>query len=166
MTPIPTLATPRLVLRPPVLADFPAYAALWASPRSRFMGGPHATFGAWGLFCHDLACWELFGHGALMVDRRDSGACIGQLGINHGPLFPEKEMGWLLYPGHEGHGFATEAARAMRDWAFGPGGLATLVSYIDPENHASIGVAERLGAVRDPLALRPDPEDLVYRHAP
>lgn len=164
MTLIPTLTTERLILRAPVHADFPAYEALWASQRSRFMGGPYDTFEAWGLFCHDIACWELFGHGALMIDLKSSGECVGQIGINHGPLFPEKEMGWLLYPDHEGHGYAMEAALAMRDWAFGEGGLTTLVSYVDPANVRSIAVAERLGAVRDPDAARPDPEDLVFRH--
>lgn len=166
MTDIPTLMTDRLVLRPPVFADFPAYEALLASPRSVHMGGPYNSFAAWGLFCHDIALWHLFGHGALMIDLRSTGECVGQVGINHGPLFPEKELGWLLYPGHEGHGYAGEAARALRDWAFAVRGLPTLVSYVDPANARSIAVAERLGATLDALAPRQDPEDLVYRHHP
>jgi RimJ/RimL family protein N-acetyltransferase len=163
---IPTLATERLVLRAPVVADFPAYQALWVSPRSRYMGGPHDTFAAWGLFCHDIACWQLFGHGALMVEVVTTGHCVGQVSINHGPLFPEKELGWLLYEGHEGRGYAVEAARALRDWAFAELGLPHLVSYIDAENAASIAVAKRLGAVLDSAAPRQDPEDLVFRHRP
>ena len=163
---IPTLTTPRLILRPPVIADYPAYAGFLATPRSIHMGGPFTGWAAWGMFCHDVACWHLFGHGALMIDRRDTGQCIGQVGINHGPLFPEKELGWFLYEGHEGQGYATEAAAAMRDWAFSAGRLPTLVSYVDEANHASAAVAERLGAMRDPLAPRQDPEDIVFRHRP
>jgi RimJ/RimL family protein N-acetyltransferase len=166
MAPIPTLTTERLILRPPVFADFAAMEALLTSPRSRYMGGPYNTFAAWGLFCHDVGSWQLFGHGALMIDLRETGECVGQVGINHGPLFPEKELGWLLYEGHEGRGYALEAARALRDWAFGARGLPTLVSYVDPANSRSIGVAERLGAVRDDQALRQDAEDLVFRHSP
>lgn len=166
MTAIPTLTTERLILRAPAYADFPAYAALMASPRAVHMGGPYPTFAAWGLFCHDTACWHLFGHGALMIDLAASGVCVGQVGINHGPLFPEKELGWLLYEGHEGHGYAVEAAAALRDWALGPGGLTRLVSYVDPANAASIAVATRLGAVRDELAPRQDPGDLVFCHRP
>ena len=165
MTSIPTLTTERLILRPPAFTDFPAMEALLTSSRSRYMGGPYDTFGAWGLFCHDVGCWHLFGHGALMVDRRDTDECIGQVGINHGPLFPDKELGWLLYEGREGHGYALEAARALRDWAFAVRGLPTLVSYVDRNNTRSIAVAERLGAVRDDLAARQDPEDLVFRHS-
>lgn len=116
------------------------------------------------MFCHDIACWPLFGHGALMIDLRAGGACIGQVGINGGALFPEKELGWLLYDGHEGHGYATEAARALRDWATRTLKLASLVSYVARGNVASISVAERLGAMRDAQAERPDPDDLVFRH--
>ena len=164
MTSIPTLITERLVLRPPVLADFPAYAVFLASSRSRFMGGPCQGFLAWGMFCHDLACWQMFGHGGLMIELRASCQCIGQVGINHGPEFPEKELGWLLYEGFEKEGYATEAARALREWAFKDLQLTTLVSYVDPGNLSSIAVAQRLGAVRDVTALRQDPEDLVFRH--
>ncbi|MCP4820480.1 MAG: GNAT family N-acetyltransferase, partial [Shimia sp.] len=39
-------------------------------------------------------------------------------------------------------------------------------SYIDPPNAPSIRLAEKLGAVRDDTAARPDPNDLVYRHMP
>lgn len=162
----PSLTTNRLTLRAPVMPDFPAYAAFLASPRSSGMGGPFGTREAWGLFCHDVALWPLFGHGALMIDRRADGACIGQVGINHGPLFAEKELGWLLYDGFEGHGYAGEAARALRDWAFDVLGLQTLVSYVDPANSSSAALARRLGAVLDPDAPRDDPTDLVFRHDP
>lgn len=164
-TAIPTLTTPRLTLRPPRFEDFADYAALMASPRAVFMGGPFGTRAAWGLFCHDVGQWALFGHGGLMIEVTETGACVGQVGINAGPLFPETELGWLLYEGHEGRGYASEAALAMRDWAFSALGLTTLVSYCDPGNLQSIAVAERIGGVRDLEAPRQDPEDVVLRHS-
>jgi RimJ/RimL family protein N-acetyltransferase len=164
MIDIPILTTDRLILRPPTMDDYPAYAAFLASPRAQYMGGPLQGFAAWGMFCHDIACWSLFGHGALMIDLRSTGQCVGQVGINHGPLFPEKELGWLLFAGFEGRGYAQEGAGALRNWAFAELGLATLVSYVDSHNTASIAVAERLGARRDDQALRQDPEDMVFRH--
>ena len=163
---IPTITTPRLNLRPPVLADLAPMEGMLASERARYMGGPYDRLGAWRVFCQDIALWQLFGHGALMIDLRDTGKCVGQVGINHGPLYPEKELGWLLIEGHEGRGYAVEAAGALRDWAFAELKLPHLVSYIDAENHASIAVAERLGAMLDPEAPRQDEEDLVYRHMP
>ena len=164
----PTLHTARLTLRPLTFADYPAYGAFMASPRSAFIGGPFDTDGAWGAFCHDAGQWALFGHGGLMIDHTATGETIGNVCISHGPLFPEPELGWFLYDRHEGQGYATEAARALRDWAFATAKLPTLVSYVDPANRASAAVAERLGAVLDPHAPRqPGPgneADLVYRH--
>lgn len=164
MTAIPTLETKRLSLRPPRTEDWPAYAELMHSERSVYMGGPFSTKIAWGLFCHDIAQWALMGHGALMMEDRNTGSCLGQVGINHGPLFPEHELGWMVYANAEGKGYAYEAAGALRSWAFEICGLKTLVSYIDPENSRSRRLAERLGAKVDTRAPRQDPTDLVFRH--
>ena len=86
------------------------------------------------------------------------------MGINHGPLFLEKELGWFVYEEYEGRGYVTEAAFALRHWAFTTLRLPSLVSYIAPGNAASVAVAERLGARLDPAAPRGDPRDFVYRH--
>jgi len=160
MTP-PTLQTERLTLRPHGPEDFPAYAALMTSERSRYMGGPYTRKAAWGVFCHDVACWSLFGHGALAVDFE--GALIGQVGVSAGSLFPERELGWTVFAAHEGRGYMTEAAIALRKWTQANFD-GRLVSYIDPENARSIAVAERLGARLDPDAPVQDPGDLVYLH--
>ncbi len=160
----PTLHTQRLTLRPMVAADFPAYAAFMASTRSQGMGGPFDERTAWGMFCHEIACWQLFGHGGLTVTRTDTAEAVGVVEINAGPLFPEPELGWQLYAGHEGQGFATEAARALLDWAFASLPLQSVVSYTDPENFASQAVARRLGAVIDTDAPVQDMGDIVWRH--
>ncbi|MGR9373031.1 GNAT family N-acetyltransferase [Rhizobium leguminosarum] len=161
-----TIRTERLRLRMPDIDDFAAYAQLMASPRSLGMGDPFDLRAAWGMFCHDVALWQLFGHGALTMELSETGECVGQVGINHGPLFPEKELGWFVYAEYELKGYATEAALALRDWAFATLKLPSLVSYIAPGNAASVAVAERLGARLDPAAPRTDPADLVYRHPP
>lgn len=166
MQPIPTLTTSRLTLRPMRFDDWPAYRQLMASERAQFMGGPFSAASAWGMFCSDHAQWDLFGCGALMIEDLASGACVGQVGINAGPLFPEFELGWFVYPEFEGCGYAREAAEAMLSWARDIRELPSLVSYVDPENTRSAGLALRLGAILDPSAERPAPEDLVYRHYP
>lgn len=161
---IPEIHTERLVLRKTMSGDFLRYSLFLASPRSLHMGGPFNLREAWGMFCHDVAQWHLFNHGALMIDERATGDCVGQVGINYGPLFPERELGWLIYERYEGRGYASEAAAALRDWACRSLGLRRLVSYIDPLNTKSIAVAERLGAILDPAARPQDEGDLVYRH--
>lgn len=164
MSGAPTLVTERQTLRPMTMADWPAYKALWETERSVHMGGPAGPDESWGYFCSDAAMWDLFGHGALMIDDTLSGVCYGQVAINHGPWFPEKELGWMLYPEAEGKGIAYEAAKALLDWGYGTAKLDTIVSYISPDNARSIALATKLGAALDDTAPRPDPEDLVFRH--
>ena len=161
---IPVLETKRLRLRAPVMADFPAYAAFLATPSSKGVGGPLDTKGAWAYFTHDMALWALVGHGALMMERRDTGALAGSISVNAGPMFDETELGWMVYDGHTNQGLGTEAATAMRDWVFTTRALPTLVSYVGIDNAPSRRVAEKLGAVIDTGAKSPGPETLVYRH--
>ncbi len=161
----PVIETDRLRLRAPKMTDWPIYAEFMNSDRATHMGGPFAEAIAWGMFCHDVAQWPLMGHGSLMIERRVDGTCVGQVGINSGPLFPEHELGWLLYPGFEGQGYALEAAIALRRWGSEVLGLQTLVSYIHQDNEKSRRLAERLGAVLDETAERHDPADVVYRHS-
>ena len=161
---IPTLETGRVVLRAHRLADFDAYAETLASPRARFIDRLDRR-DAWFVFCNDVAGWQLRGFGLWAVDLRD-GTHLGQVGIQRPDHFPEPELGWFLHDGHEGRGYATEAARAALGWARGR--VASLVSYIAPGNDRSVAVAERLGATLDPDAPLPDGEDrtetVVYRH--
>lgn len=164
MIDIPNLTTERLLLRPIRADDFAAYRELMASERARFMGGPFDTRAAWGMFCHDVACWQLFGHGCLMIELAQTGETVGQVGISHGPLFPEKELGWFLYEAFEGKGYATEAAGEMQRWAFEELGLKTLVSYTNMANAASRAVCDPLGGVLDNEAERQDPDDVAYRY--
>jgi RimJ/RimL family protein N-acetyltransferase len=98
----------------------------------------------------DLDRWQQHGIGKLVVIRRDDRAVVGRVGIQL--LDPETwqpaaggrpELGWELRPEHRGHGYATEAARAVRDWH----GRTGLVSLIPPGNLPSQAVARRLGAV-------------------
>ena len=161
MTP-PTLTAGDLTLRPYEIADFEAFAGIFASPRSIYMDGPCDRARAWHYFTNDVAAWPLFGWGSLTVTR--GGEVMGFTGLTRPPEYPEPEFGWLLTDAAEGQGIATRAARALTDWVWTATPLKTFVSYIDHRNAASIRVAEKLGAVRDDAAARPADEPLVYRH--
>ena len=59
----------------------------------------------------------------------------------------QPELGWALIRAHWGHGYATEAAAAIRGWAYEFRAIDRLVSLISPDNMRSQRVAERLGAI-------------------
>lgn len=161
---IPVLTTERLTLRGPRPDDFPAYEAFMLSERSHVTDATPRK--VWHLFATEFVGWCLHGIGHWIIERRDGAAVVGVTGFSHPSYYPEPEMGWALYDGYEGRGYATEAATAARDWARGK--LASLVSYIGPAGTRSIAVAERLGASADPNAPLPDGATrnglLIYRH--
>jgi RimJ/RimL family protein N-acetyltransferase len=72
---------------------------------------------------------------------------------------PVAEMGWWLRAGATGHGYATEAVRALSDLAF-EFGVERLEAHTDPDNTRSRALAERAGFVleeiREDVRDRPD----------
>jgi RimJ/RimL family protein N-acetyltransferase len=80
----------------------------------------------------------------------------------------QPELGWGLMKAHWGHGYATEAAAAIRDWAQQRRKIDRLVSLISPDNVRSERVAERLGAVPTETITPADSKRtaVVWRHPP
>ncbi|MEM1345285.1 MAG: GNAT family N-acetyltransferase [Pseudomonadota bacterium] len=165
----PSLTTERLCLRGHRLSDFDAYAAFYASERATHIGGPYTPSRAWASFAADLGHWVLMGFGWWIVtDKGDPGSHpLGTVGLHCPPNHPEPEIGWTLFAGAEGKGFAHEAAAGVLAWGWQHRIATSLVSYIAPANARSIALAERLGAHLDAVAPKPAhaPDVLVYRHS-
>jgi RimJ/RimL family protein N-acetyltransferase len=145
---LPAIETARLRLRAPVLSDFDAWAEIFTGPAGPHLGGPFDRDAAFAEFAATCGLWILRGHGLLTVEPKSGGVVLGFVLIGFEPGDQEPELGYLFRQAAEGQGYATEAAAAMRDHAFGALGMDRLVSYIDPENARSTRVAERLGATR------------------
>lgn len=161
----PTLSTERLTLRPYRLDDFAHLVAVYATERSRYVGGPLPEKQVWLGFMNTIGQWPILGMGGWAVDLTGTGECVGEVAVTRPVDYPETELGWLLFNGREGQGYAFEAATAARDHAFDVIRPPSLVSYIDPDNRASIRLAERLGGVRDHGAPTPNGDPcLVFRY--
>jgi ribosomal-protein-alanine N-acetyltransferase len=80
----------------------------------------------------------------------------------------QPELGWALMRAHWGHGYATEAAAAIRDWAQQRRKIDRLVSLISPDNVRSQRVAERIGAVPTETVTPAHSKrtTVVWRHPP
>jgi [ribosomal protein S5]-alanine N-acetyltransferase len=74
---------------------------------------------------------------------------IGHIGF-HGPpsTVGRAELGYAVVPDHRRRGYASEAARAMMDWAQREQGVTNFFVAISPGNAASLAMAARLGFVR------------------
>lgn len=161
----PVIQTERLIPRRPAERDGDAYARFFVAGRGKYMGEPEVDYrGGWKNFYSEIGHWDVRGYGMFAVTRKGDDSAIGLVGPWYPHTWPASEIGWMLFEGFEGQGYATEAARASRDWAYSALGWDGAVSFIDPENTPSIRVAERVGARLDPDAEGLVPSDLVYRH--
>lgn len=80
---------------------------------------------------------------AVILDGRH----IGAVSIYPNTEKDEAELGWILDRRFHGHGYATEAARALIRFASGCLALRRFIAHCDTENLASQSVMKKLGFV-------------------
>ena len=161
----PTLSSERLTLRAPTAADAENVITFLGDPaRSPGFGGPLSRNDAWRWYASMIGHWHLRGYGFWMVDTLD-GAPVGFVGLWNPEGWPEAELGWVLFDGAEGKGYAVEAALTVRNYAYDVLGMPALTSNIIPSNEPSKAVARRLGATFERLYDNPNMgEDELWRH--
>jgi RimJ/RimL family protein N-acetyltransferase len=86
------------------------------------------------------------------VERRDAPGLIGSVSLQLGE-HRQGEIGFTFDPAHQGHGYATEASRAVLALAFGEYGLHRVFGRLEPRNAASARVLEKLGMRREALLI-------------
>ena len=93
------------------------------------------------------AHWRREGFGWYAFLDRESGALVARGGPQrcHVAGNDETEIGWAVVPERWNQGIATEVGAASLELAFGPLGLADVVSFTLPDNHASRRVMAKLG---------------------
>jgi RimJ/RimL family protein N-acetyltransferase len=95
----------------------------------------------------NLAHQRAHGYGLFAVCLKQSDRLIGDCGLELMDLGEDRvaELGYDFRSDCWNRGYATEAACAVRDYAFGTLRLPLLVSLIQPGNAASARVAEKTG---------------------
>ncbi|MEO8461439.1 MAG: GNAT family N-acetyltransferase [Dokdonella sp.] len=169
MPEIPVIETERLRLTALDERHFEAYAAMLADADStRFVGDgqPLDRMNAWRSMAMLLGHWALRGYGMWAVELRDSGEFIGRVGLLNPEGWPEIELGWMLTPEHRHQGYATEATRAVLEFAFDTLQLPRLISLIRMENSKSERLARRLGARQGTTIDFLGKTTLVYTYYP
>src|SRR6202035_4370472 len=89
--------------------------------------------------------WSERGHDLLALIERSSGRFLARAGLRYWPQLGETEAGWAIRADAQGHGYATEAARACLRWGFATFAFPYITAMIRPDNSRSLGVARRLG---------------------
>lgn len=161
---IPVLETQDLILRAPGPQDAESWIAYYATDRSSMNGGPQDRATAWRSFASGLGHWLIRGYGLFAVEERATSALVGRVGLWFPEGWPEPEIGWQIYDGFEGRGYAYQAAMAARRDARDRLGLGPLISLINHENIRSRRLAERMGAVVERDGDVMGKPALIYRH--
>ena len=163
------LSTERLVLRPVTADDHAALLAHWTQPDVRrflFDGAAPSAAEVAETIEESIGDFAARGFGIWLIEldtasrldstaaRLDSTAArlVGTAGLR--PLGGSGlEIFYSLAPGAWGHGYATEAARAVVEYGLGPLGLPEVLAEVDEGNAASVAVVKRLGMT--PYAVVP-----------
>ncbi len=142
------LETDRLVLREVQYSDVDAIASLCGDEEvMRYFGGAMPREQVWGEIMAYREEYRHKGYSFWAVRSKADGRLIGQCGLRCRDVDgkQETEVGYMFARPYWGQGLATEAARAVLDYALGPLGLARVLALVDLGNERSLRLVERLG---------------------
>jgi ribosomal-protein-alanine N-acetyltransferase len=145
--------TQRLVLRRWRHADREPFAALNADPVVMEHFPNRLTREESDAFVDRIeAAFDEYGYGLWAVEAVTG--FVGFVGLQWtrftAPFTPALEIGWRLARPAWGHGYASEAAIAARDFAFRDIGLDEIVLFTTYRNERSQAVMRRIGMTHDP----------------
>ena len=141
------LETKRLILRPMLQTDFDALLLIFTDPNvmAAFEHPPFTPEQMQRWLQRNLDHRHEFGYGLFSILLKETGGLIGDCGLEQMDDMHAAELGYDLRSDVWSHGYATEAAVAVRDYAFDVLRLPQLISLIRVGNLASRRVAEKVG---------------------
>jgi len=166
---IPRVETDRLLLREFRDSDVDAFARFYADPQVTRYLGDGSTLDreqTWRTIAAAAGHWQLRGYGQWVLELKSTGEVIGRSGLYNPEGWPGLEVGWVISPDHQGHGYATEAGAASLRYAFDTLNADHVISLIYQDNLPSIAVARKLGGTAERLHHFPNVEVLVFGYVP
>ena len=130
----------------------------------KFLGGPIKRGDVWRALLRTAGHWQIRGYGFWHIEDRETGIMCGYTGFLKHIEHPEEELAWGVFEGYEGRGIAYEAAKKAKQ-AGVDFGIKAPISIIDPENHRSRALAERLGAQVEKETIYMEEPAVIYRHS-
>jgi len=143
------IQTERLTLRPMVAEDVDAMLTIFTDPAVMASFGipPYSRQQMEEWVQRNLEHQTKYGYGLFSVILKSNGQLIGDCGLEQMEAEGNKfvELGYDFHSSYWHHGYATEAATAVRDYSFNELNLTKLSSIIRTSNEPSKRVAERVG---------------------
>jgi RimJ/RimL family protein N-acetyltransferase len=145
-TPIPTVRTPHLVLRPLQEADASILLRIYQTEGVlRYFPNPipPPLEKVQRFIAGQQAHWEKHGYGNWGILLEGQAEVVGWVGLQYLPELNETEVGFLLARPFWGKGYATEAALASLNFGFENFKLDHIIALVHPDNLASRRVIEK-----------------------
>ena len=142
------LETPRLQLREYTPEDFEAlFEILSDAETMQHYPKPYDAEMTKRWIERNMENYRNYGFGLWAVILKETGAFIGDCGITIQPIDGEllPEIGYHIHKNYWRQGFGSEAARAVRDWAFENTEYDCLYSYMKYTNVGSYATAAAAG---------------------
>jgi RimJ/RimL family protein N-acetyltransferase len=142
------LKTRRLHLREMTLDDLDDLHSIFSDPIAmRYYPKPFSRKMTTEWIKWNLRNYEKYGFGLWAVIHKEANLFIGDCGLTIQKVdsVEEIEIGYHIKRSYWGRGLATEAAIACRNYAFDILKRSRVISWMNPENIASIRVAEKVG---------------------
>lgn len=143
------IETERLLLREMTQEDYPSLAAILQDEQTMYAyETPLSPAETQAWLDRNLARYKADGFGLWAVILKDTGTMIGQAGLTWqsiGGSSQVLEVGYLFNRSYWGKGYAIEAARACKEYAFSTLNSSEVYSIIRDCNVASMNVAIRNG---------------------
>lgn len=161
------LHTERLLLRRWQDSDLEPWAAMNADPQVReHLGQLMTREQSDASVARFQQEFDAHGYGWFAVEVQETGRFIGFAGlddVDDEMPFTGVEIGWRLERAAWGHGYATEAARAVLGFAFDTLDLDEVLALTTATNMRSQAVMRRIGMTHDPAE---DFEDTTVPEGP
>ena len=165
-----TLHTERLLLRPIVLEDAPAFYSLDIDPEvNRYTGEPPPkSLEEVEQRIANYPDYRDYGYGRLACVHRATGDVIGFCGLKKLPeLSGEVDIGYRLARAYWGRGLATEAATTAMAFGFEELKLPRIIALVDRANQRSVRVVSKLEmAYERDVVYFGEPAQLYARQRP
>lgn len=140
-----TITTPRLLLTPFEPSDWAFFRSLREDRDiMRFMASIASEKETRRVFAARLTAQHTF-----VIRTHDDDTPLGDIGLHVSAEFREEaDIGYTVISQAQGRGIASEALRAVCDYAFNQVGVKAVNAYVLADNIGSVRVLEKTGFVR------------------
>ena len=161
------LETERLILREYTQNDFDDLYEILSDPETmQHYPKPYDAAGTQRWLDWNFDNYKTYGYGLWAIELKENGAFIGDCGITMQKIDGETlpEIGYHIDKQYWRNGYGSEAAKAVRDWAFENTKFDCLYSYMKYTNIASYSTAASAGLRK--IKEYPDEQDgILYVYA-